>query len=125
MQVQKISSNNTSFNGYGNKFGNRFTRIGAYTLCAMLGVGAIKFCDNAEKLRLEEQTNAKEYIQKADSNKYNQIINSEEYQKRFVSRNELGETSFWKEQAKSVEDSMRIDGIAKKAYIDAIQKSNN
>ena len=91
----------------------------------MLGVGAIKFCDNAEKLHLEEQTNAKEYIQKVDSNKYNQIINSEEYQKRFVSRNELGETSFWKEQAKSVEDSMRIDGIAKKAYIDAIQKSNN
>ena len=126
MKINAINNNynsQTNFCGWNNKTGDIVADVGVFAVCTILGLTAIKAFVNEEEISQKELSGYKEYIQKTDSDKYNKIINSDEYQRKFVDRNEWGETSFWKEQAKAVEDSMRIDGIAKKAYMKAMQEN--
>ena len=85
-------------------------------LLGAAGVAVVANCavslKTANQHYTENREQAKEYVQQADSAKYNQIISSPEYKEMSGFKKAL----FWPKKAREIQDSLRIDSIAKEAY---------
>ncbi len=76
----------------------------AFTVAA---VGAAKYVQNIGN----ERATAREYVMNTDPARYNNIMSS-----GYQDKSAIEKTFFWQQEARKLQDSLRIDSIAKEAY---------